>query len=70
MGLRGLRGRRALVTGAASGIGHAVAERLKGGVARVHQDRAHRPSLMGVQLCGRGRAGATIDVNGGWYFGP
>jgi NAD(P)-dependent dehydrogenase (short-subunit alcohol dehydrogenase family) len=29
MGLRGLRGRRALVTGAASGIGHAVAERLK-----------------------------------------
>jgi 3-oxoacyl-[acyl-carrier protein] reductase len=29
MGLRGLRGRRALVTGAASGIGRAVVERLK-----------------------------------------
>jgi NAD(P)-dependent dehydrogenase (short-subunit alcohol dehydrogenase family) len=29
MGLRGLRGRRALVTGAASGIGHAVVERLQ-----------------------------------------
>ena len=29
MGLRSLRGRRALVTGAASGIGHAVLERLK-----------------------------------------
>lgn len=29
MALKGLRGRRALVTGAASGIGHAVAERLE-----------------------------------------
>jgi 3-oxoacyl-[acyl-carrier protein] reductase len=41
MGLRGLRGRRALVTGAASGIGRAVLERLKAEAVEVSGTDIH-----------------------------
>jgi 3-oxoacyl-[acyl-carrier protein] reductase len=41
MPLEGLRGRKALVTGAASGIGHAVAERLKREGVRVFGSDIH-----------------------------
>src|SRR5258706_599857 len=132
MPLKGLRGKRALVTGAASGIGAAVCERLKregvqviatdihpapdaivadltdsddverlsaragtpgfiktpriaeadwGQVTQAFIDglplrRAGKPDdIAGVvaMLCsdaGGYVSGATIDVNGGWYFGP
>ena len=41
MPLKGLAGKRALVTGAASGIGHAVAERLRGERVEVHATDIH-----------------------------
>src|SRR5688572_11310528 len=51
MPLKGLAGRRALVTGAASGIGEAVLERLKTeGVEARGTDIHPRPGLIGADL--------------------
>jgi NAD(P)-dependent dehydrogenase (short-subunit alcohol dehydrogenase family) len=51
MPLKGLAGRRALVTGAASGIGAAVLERLRGEGVQVHGTDIHRgPGLIAADL--------------------
>jgi 3-oxoacyl-[acyl-carrier protein] reductase len=62
MPLKGLRGKRALITGAASGIGHAIHERLKAEGVEVFATDIH--PLHGVLACDLTDAGQVENLAG------